>query len=317
MYGGANGKKIAVELDGEVYMLKFTPSGKDKPTQLSYTNSCISEYISCHIFNMLGVRAQDTLLGDYAGRVVCACKDFTRNGKLYDFCSLKNAVLDSDTEGAGTELSEILETIELQSYVDSKVLMEFFWDMFAVDTLIGNFDRHNGNWGFMYNEDTKNFSIAPVYDCGSSLLPQADENVMKRVLSDKNELLARILTFPTSAIKVNGRKLNYYEYINGNPNRECISSLSKIASKYSSESIVNLVDGIECITPLQKEFYKKYIQYRFDILIKPFMKEDILYNGKNYSVDDVCQLLPKSIVDKYGDKRECALAYIKEVASLL
>ena len=24
-----------------------------------------------------------------------------------------------------------------------------FWDMFIVDALIGNFDRHGGNWGFI------------------------------------------------------------------------------------------------------------------------------------------------------------------------
>lgn len=41
-YNGANGKKIAVEYNGEDYMLKFPPSGQDKPTELSYTNSCIT-----------------------------------------------------------------------------------------------------------------------------------------------------------------------------------------------------------------------------------------------------------------------------------
>ena len=39
-YNGANGKKIAVEYEGVVYMLKFPPSAENKPTDLSYTNSC-------------------------------------------------------------------------------------------------------------------------------------------------------------------------------------------------------------------------------------------------------------------------------------
>lgn len=46
-YNGANGKKIAIEYKGEQYMLKFPPSGESKPTELSYTNSCISEHIAC------------------------------------------------------------------------------------------------------------------------------------------------------------------------------------------------------------------------------------------------------------------------------
>ena len=40
-YNGANGKKIAIEYQGEQYMLKFPPSGQGKRTELSYTNSRI------------------------------------------------------------------------------------------------------------------------------------------------------------------------------------------------------------------------------------------------------------------------------------
>ena len=51
-YAGANGAKIAVIYDGEQYMLKF-PALAPKNKELSYANSCISEYIGCHIFNIL------------------------------------------------------------------------------------------------------------------------------------------------------------------------------------------------------------------------------------------------------------------------
>ena len=56
-----------------------------------------------------------------------------------------------------------------------------------MDALIGNWDRHNGNWGFLYNAHTDEMELAPVYDCGSSLYPQADEKIMEMVLSDENE----------------------------------------------------------------------------------------------------------------------------------
>ena len=77
--------------------------------------------------------------------------------------------------------------------------------MFVIDALLGNFDRHNGNWGFLV--DTDGFSyIAPVFDCGSCLLPQADDKVMKQVLENKDDLNARIYQFPTSAIKQDNKK---------------------------------------------------------------------------------------------------------------
>ena len=45
-YNGANGNKIAVSYNGTVYMLKFPPSAAGKPTELSYTNGCISEHLA-------------------------------------------------------------------------------------------------------------------------------------------------------------------------------------------------------------------------------------------------------------------------------
>lgn len=79
-------------------MLKFPPSAENKPTDLSYTNSCFSEHIASSIFRMLGICTQETLLGTFQisgkTKVVCACKDFTANGKiLYDFCSIKTQSL--------------------------------------------------------------------------------------------------------------------------------------------------------------------------------------------------------------------------------
>lgn len=59
--------------------------------------------------------------------------------------------------------------------------------MFIVDALIGNWDRHNGNWGFLYNNDTDEITLAPVYDCGSCLFPQADEEIMRKTLEDQSE----------------------------------------------------------------------------------------------------------------------------------
>ena len=33
--------------------------------------------------------------------------------------------------------------------IDLDELKEKFWNMFIIDCLIGNEDRHNGNWGFL------------------------------------------------------------------------------------------------------------------------------------------------------------------------
>ncbi len=84
--------------------------------------------------------------------------------------------------------------------------------MFIVDALIGNWDRHNGNWGFLYNNLTDELTLAPVFDCGSSLYPQADECIIDKILSNKNELNHRIFDIPLSAIMDNGKKINYFNF---------------------------------------------------------------------------------------------------------
>ena len=273
-YNGANGKKIAVEYEGRQYMLKFPPSGQSKPTELSYTNGCFSEHSACSIFNMLGVAAQETILGtfDVAGKakIVCACRDFTIDGKqLFDFCSIKNTILDSDSNGSGTELSDILETIEKQQFVEPGRLLEHFWEVFVIDALLGNFDRHNGNWGFLYNPVSKSTDLAPVYDCGSCLLPQADESVMRSVLENEDALNKRVFQFPTSAVKLDGRKINYYDFLTKAGNADCNKAVKRIFDRLDMKKIHQFIEETLYISELQKAFYKKYIGARISLILAP------------------------------------------------
>lgn len=273
-YNGANGNKIAVFYNGEAYMLKFPLSAERKPTELSYTNSSINEHIASSIFNMLGIRAHETMLGTFnvknKEKLVCACKDFTAGGKrLLDFCSIKNTVLDSDSNGSGTELADVMDTIDKQQYISPIILREHFWNMFIADALLGNFDRHNGNWGFLYDDMKGEAEIAPVYDCGSCLLPQADDKVMKKVLASESELHARVFQFPTSAIKLKGRKINYYDLLSHADNKDANAALKRIVPKIDMEKIKGFIDQVAAISDLQRTFYKTYVNARYDLIIRP------------------------------------------------
>ena len=268
-YNGANGKKIAVEWRGSCWILKFPPSAAERPNDLSYSNGCLSEHIASSIFRMLGIAAQETVLGMFANgkpHVVCACRDFTAGGKvLHDFCSIKNTVLDSESNGTGTELSAVLETIDKQDFVDPVVLRRFFWDMFVADSFLGNFDRHNGNWGFLVDPATGRAEIAPVFDCGSCLLPQADESVMRKVLSDRAELDARIYTFPSSMLKANGEKINYARFIS-NPPQDLKDALARIVPRIDFAKINAFIDEVPYLTDLQRDFYRTYLAARYERL---------------------------------------------------
>lgn len=284
MYGGANGSKISIIYNGDRYMLKFSPPAP-KNDNLKYSNSCITEYLGCHILQSLGIQTQDTLLGTYkvnnVEKIVVACKDFAINGwVIQDFASLKNQIVDTERNGRGTELDEMIQAIYEQNIVDAEVLNEFFWNLFIADALIANWDRHNGNWGFLYNETTDEVKIAPVWDCGSTLYPQADINQKNRILHNKNEVNRRIYEIPPSALNLNGKRIRYFEFISSGKYPECTKALARMYPKINLDKINRIIDDTEYITDEEKNFYKTMIRMRkerildfsYEKLVQPYIK---------------------------------------------
>lgn len=271
-YGGKNGGKICIKYNDEDYMLKF-PGINEGISEHGYSNNCISEYIACHIIKTLGIKVQDTLLGTYnlnnTQKVVVACKDFTSNGTiLKQFAELKNSQIETSKNGYGTELNEVIETIEEQQIYDVKELKEFFWDMFIADCLVGNFDRHNGNWGFLINENLEKIEIAPIYDCASCLYPQLTDERIAEIVNDEKEMEARIFVFPTSALKINDRKINYFDFISSLENEDCNEALKRMFKKIDIDEINKVIDETPFICDIRKDFYKKIIKMRYEKILK-------------------------------------------------
>lgn len=271
MYAGANGKKICVVYEGELYMLKFPATAKQNKN-MSYANSSFSEHIGCRIYESIGLPAQKTILGTIKinGRekIAVACGDFTEPGiVLQDFASLKNQVINSERNGYGTELSDILFTLEEQTAVDPVLLIQRFWDMFIVDSFIGNWDRHNGNWGFLYDTRTDTIALAPVYDCGSSLYSQADDAIMESVLTRKGDFKYRIYEIPTSAIMVNGKRIKYFDFISSLQNEYCNQALMRIVPKINMARIQNIIEETPFLSDLQRRFYMTMLTERKRLIL--------------------------------------------------
>ena len=279
-YAGANGSKLSVVLDEKQYMLKFPPTpsiNKD----MSYTNSCFSEYLGSHIFELLGIPVQETLLGTYEvqgkTKIVVACRDFTSPGVvLQDFASLKNTIIDSAHNGYGTELADIEQAMEEQHAIDPEILKVRFWDTFVADALTGNWDRHNGNWGFLYDSVNDTMTLAPAYDNGSCLYPQADPDIMRSVLENRENRDVRIYQVPLSGIKIGGQKINYFNFLSSLENADCNAALKRIVPRMDLKAMCDMVDKTPYLTDLQREFYKtmlserktKILDYAYQKLLK-------------------------------------------------
>lgn len=258
-------------------MLKFPPKAGNKMKE-SHTNACLSEYLACHIYQSIGIETQKTLLGKYRMKdreiEVVACKDFTGNGDtLLEFAKLKNTCIESSQNGYGIELESVLTAIEEQQLILPSKLKEFFWDMFIVDAFVGNFDRHNGNWGIIVNEVKETAKIAPIYDCGSCLYPQLSMKDMEKILADKDEINQRIFVFPNSAIKENNRKLNYFEYISSGKNKDCTKALQRIFPKIKMRRIEQIIKAMPIVSDVQKKFYRVMLEERYHKILEFSLKK--------------------------------------------
>lgn len=205
---------------------------------------------------------------------VCACEDFTNeNTKLIEFEKLENASLDS--EGERKDLSDIKHIIELNTYnIDKTSFKNFFWDMFIVDCLIGNTDRHNGNFGFIKNIKTEELTLAPIYDCGSCLFSTFTDEKMEEVLNNEG-LLRDYIKNTSSAIKYNGSKIKYYDFIAKLENDDCSEALMRMYPRIDINKINDIIDEIPCITDIRKKFYKIIIKYKYEDILQVAYKKKL------------------------------------------
>ena len=253
LFSGAE-KKFEIIIDGFRYIVKF-----QKNSEVGLTFNYVSEYLGSHIFQLIGIPVQETFLGTYEGKNVVVMKNFLEpEDDLVAFNGVGESSLERDKE------------LYQYTYEDS-IIHDFrrndrFWDMFIVDALIGNFDRHGGNWGFIKRNNQ--YRIAPVYDNGSSLYPKLNtDEKLEAVLSSEEEIDQRIYKFPTSHIKVKNRKSSYFEVISSLQFEACNDALKRIVPRIDFNQINTLIDEVEGISEVRKRFYKVMLQQRYEKIL--------------------------------------------------
>lgn len=287
-YGGADKKKKIIYKD-EVWMLKFSDaidSDLKNPLNTSYSNNVFSEYLGSRIYNSVGITAQETLLGTYTDisrkgvrkqYPVVACKDFNQDGyMLYKFRTLANSIIDIDMSGKSPKLEELEIIFSLDEgnfrnafrNLPQSEAEEMFWDVFIIDALIGNFDRHAENWGYLYNQEKDDMIFSPVYDCGACFFPRLADKALEEIVSKPEEIRKRIYDFPKASLTQNGKKINYYQFISSLENKACNAALNRMYPRIDLSKINNIIDTMELSCLERNLFYKKIVSERFECIIK-------------------------------------------------
>ncbi len=264
-YKGSEKKKTLI-YNGKKYLVKFPDPIREKNKNISYINNAFSEYIGSNIFKMIGFETQNTILGKYnyngKEKIVCACEDFTSDdSELFEFEGL--ALSTNPDKKIDTELSDIIDVIEECKMINSSDTKLKFWKMFVVDALIGNTDRHNGNWGFLVNKKTKKVTFAPIYDCGSCLNPMIED---KEIESLNDTELKNLAINCYSCLKEDGKKINYMAYIRSMKNDNCNDAVKEIFLQININQIKEFIDEISYISEERKAFYLNIIEQRYNII---------------------------------------------------
>ena len=267
-FSGAE-RKEEIVIDGFRYIMKY-----QKNSEIGLVYNHVSEYIGSHVFEILGLSVQETFLGTYNGEKVVLLKNFCKEGeKLVHFNDVGESTLEQDKEFYQYSYDAIQQMLlDNSKLTNISETVEWFWDLFIIDALNGNFDRHGGNWGFLKKDNQ--YTLAPVYDNGSSMYPRlnTDEQLLK-VLNSENERNKRIYQFPTSQIKLDEKKSSYYEVINSLQFEECNRALVRVVHKMNMHKIFMMIDEIEDISDVRKNFYKTMYQERYDkILLEAYRK---------------------------------------------
>lgn len=262
-YAGSERKKGIVMPDETCYMIKF-----QKVTPFGKRFNHVSEYLGSHVFQLAGIEAQQTYLGTYDGQPVVACRDFNVSGAQFvPFNDVGESTLEEDRDAYQYDYTDIMRMLrdntKLTNVAETTAV---FWRMYIVDALLGNFDRHGANWGFI--KVNNKYSIAPVFDNGSCLFPGLmDDDAVSSVLTSEDEMLKRVYDFPTSQIRLRGRKSSYHAVISSGEFAACNEALEYVVRRLDMDAVHRLLDEVEGISDVRRAFYRAMIDMRYRLIL--------------------------------------------------
>ena len=272
LYGGSEIKRTFF-IDKLQYMVKFSDIVIERNRSIIYLNNQYSEYIGSHIFKLLNFDTQDTKLVkcniDGKTKIGVACLDFLQpNDKLFEFKNLSYS-LNSDKRYTN-DINDIFDMIKLlNNFEDKEKFEDYFYEVFVVDTLIGNVDRHLGNWAVILRDGK--YKLSPIYDCGSSLHPLLSLNDIHNLFNNDVEFKNVAINLKT-AYRFNDKSMTYLDFYKLMPNK-LETALNKIYPLIDMTKIKKLIDDIEVLTDEQKDFYYKSIKYRKEFILDKYYKQ--------------------------------------------
>lgn len=261
--------KTWIRYNGLKYLVKFPKFAKGFPT-----DSVKSEHLASSFINLAGGRAHKTIYVEEFEREdgtiseAVLCKDIlSDNGydSMVTFAENTSSI-SMDIGQHEYFISEILHIFEKIHNMDFRLVSGDFWEMVLFDAILGNNDRHPGNWSIVKKGNER--SLSPIYDNGACLFPRA----MREFDEDEYDWLkTRTLIFPNSKIMLDNpekkkSRMNYIELINSGIVPELI--LNKFRGIDINSVLNQLRKENDWLSEKDWEFYYTVIKIRFLVIIQ-------------------------------------------------
>lgn len=259
-----NTNKFGITVNGIDYIVKMK---KDT------ISSVYSEHISSRFIRNIGINCHETWIGTYKNETVVIMKDFTEGKyKLRSYKDTRQSSEDTYIKTKRYTYDDVMHMINEHSKMRKEFKVKTinqFWQMFICDAILGNRDRHHGNWGYLIIGDE--YIPAPIYDNGSSLFPDVELRIgeysyLLNIGEEYKFIEDRSERFPASLFMIkkpdgSTRRTNYNEIlsdlrVNKTLARQVKSIKEKIGFEGVYRAIYNSVNGTGDIVPYEyKRFY--------------------------------------------------------------
>lgn len=271
-FDGSERKKTVILDDGNKYLLKLSDPIREKDKSFSYINNAYSEYIGCKIAKLMGLPVQEVILGEYTyvsekknievTRPACLCRDLRNKDER--MIKLEIIGLSSYETSDTLTFDSEYQLFETMKGIDKNELKDFYAKLFVLDAFIGNTDRHNGNISIITNDEYSR--IAPIYDCGSSLLPIVSDDELKTIAPSSLYLSV------CSVITDGNNRLNYTTFLRDKSNKEVDNALKQLFPKINLKEIHQIYADLEGISEARKQMYHDFLNMRYQKILVPALE---------------------------------------------
>lgn len=240
-------------------------TGLFKYPKSEFTTEYISEKLASDIGSALGIYCAEVDIGKRDGRIGCLSYQInTENIALIEgvnFITAKRPDFDPSElyDHRNKEyysIGMILEILNSPKHHTEIIKMMLF------DALIGNSDRHQSNWAYLFYFEHKELRFCPLYDNGSSLCAYVRSDQVEEYLRDRTRFNSLVDSKSRSRIRINSKVkrepshkevLTYIKEDHNLYNKEIQNFIDIIINTLTPERIWNILSEYDIILPKNKK----------------------------------------------------------------